>query len=95
MKKIYTFGAALSAAVLLISCNNILDKGPLDTFSNDNFWISENNVSSYANTFYNDFTGYGNGSGSGDSYFNALNDNQVGSSYTEWTNTSVPATSGN
>lgn len=95
MKKIYTFGAALSVAILLISCNNILDKGPLDTFSNDNFWISENNVSSYANTFYNDFTGYGNGSGSGDFYFNALNDNQVGSSYTEWTYTSVPATSGN
>lgn len=95
MKKIYTFGAAFSAAILLVSCNNILDKGPLDTFSNDNFWISENNVSSYANTFYNNFKGYGNGGGSGEFYFSALNDNQVGSSYTEWTYTSVPATSSN
>jgi SusD family. len=95
MKKIYTFGTALLAVISLVGCNNILDKGPLDTFSNDNFWTSENNVSSYANTFYNNFKGYGNGGGSGDFYFNALNDNQVGSSYAEWTYTSVPATSGN
>jgi hypothetical protein len=90
MKKLYIFGTILSATMLLTSCNNILDKGPLDSFTNDNFWVNENNVSGYANTFYNDFAGY-----SGDYYFNALSDDQVGSDYAEWTYTSVPATSGN
>jgi hypothetical protein len=94
MKKIYILGTVF-AAMLLSSCNNILDKSPLDSFTNDNFWLSADNVSAYANTFYNNFKGYGNGSSGGDYYFTTLSDDQVSSSFTEWTYTAVPASAGN
>jgi len=56
----------IAAAILAFSsCNDFLDKGPLDTFTNDNFWTNESNVTGYANTFYQKFLGYGNGSGTG------------------------------
>lgn len=90
MKKLNIIGI-LSIAALAAGCNSILDKGPLDTFTNDNFWTSENNVSGYANAFYENFSGYGNGSGYGDYYFKTLSDDQAGSSFTDWDNTAVPA----
>ena len=72
------------ALATLSACDDILNKGPLDTFADSNFWTSEGNVSSYANTFFNQFTGYGNGSGSGDFYFPTLNDNQISSGFRDW-----------
>lgn len=84
----------LSAAVLILSsCNNILDKDELDVFTNNNFWTSENKVKTYANTFYEDFAGYGNGAETGDFYFKTLTDDQCGSAFTNWTFTAIPATS--
>ena len=93
MKKLYTICAALSL-VAFVGCDNILDKEPIDQFTKDNFFTSETNVSSFANYFYNEFTGYGNGGGSGAFYFNTLNDNQASSGFTEWTFKTAPATVG-
>ena len=83
----------VSLVLLLTACNDFLDKGPLDTFTNDNFWTSENNVNGYANTFYQDFTGYGNAGGSGLFYFRTLSDDQAGNSFADWTYQNVPASS--
>lgn len=94
MKKIY-ITCIMSLALLLAACSDFLDKGPLDTFTNDNFWTSEGNVAGYANTFYQTFTGYGNAGGSGLFYFRALSDDQAGGSYANWTNVNVPASSAN
>ena len=47
MKRLYIDGFLLMT-IMLCSCNSILDKEPLDTFTNDNFWTSENNVQGYA-----------------------------------------------
>ncbi|MFA6911925.1 MAG: RagB/SusD family nutrient uptake outer membrane protein [Proteiniphilum sp.] len=81
--------------VALASCNDFLDKGPLDTFTNDNFWTNESNVTGYANTFYQDFLGYGNAGGTGLFYFRTLSDDQAGGSFADWTFQNVPASSTN
>ena len=89
MKKIFLFFAA---GLLLSSCSDLLDTEPYDQFTKQNYFTSENNVKLFANYFYNTFTGYG--SGSGDYYFNTLNDDQASTGITNWTFTSVPGTSG-
>lgn len=85
----------LLSLVVLSACDSILDKGPLDRFTDDNFWTGEGNVTGYANLFYEQFLGYGNGTGQGDFYFNTLSDDQVGGmSFAKWTYDNPPASSG-
>ena len=74
----------------LASCDDILDTEPYDQFTKDNYFTSETNVQLFANYFYNTFTGYG--SGSGDYYFNTLNDDQASTGITKWTFMNVPGT---
>lgn len=86
MKRInYIISLGLLSLSALTSCDSILDKGPLDKFTNDNFWTSASNVEGYANTFYNEFTGYGNGGGAGLFYYKTLSDDQAGNSFADWT----------
>ena len=90
MKNIRIILIVVLLGVSFASCDKILDKPPLDIFAQENFFTSEANVRGYGWGFYNDFTGYGT-SGSGDFYFPTLNDNQVGTSFTRFTQ-SVPGT---
>ena len=76
----------------LVSCSDILDTEPYDQFTKDNYFTSETNVQLFANYFYNTFTGYG--SGSGDYYFNTLNDDQASTGITKWTYMNVPGSAG-
>ncbi len=85
----------LLSLLAFTACDSMLDKDPLDTFTNTNFWKSEGNISGYANAFYEDFTGYGNGTGSGDFYFKTLSDDQASSTFTQWSYTNPPASDGN
>lgn len=82
----------MMSAFLFASCDKVLDKEPLTSFTNSNFWTSESNVEMYANYFYSEWTGYGNGGGAGDFYYPTLNDNQVGASFSTFTK-SVPGNS--
>lgn len=85
MKRInYIIGLSLLSLSALTSCDSILDKDPLDQFTNNNFWTNASNVEGYANTFYNEFTGYGNSGGAGLFYFKTLSDDQAGNSFTDW-----------
>ncbi|MDR3119028.1 MAG: RagB/SusD family nutrient uptake outer membrane protein [Mediterranea sp.] len=85
MKKInYILSLCVLLTTALTGCDSILDKGPLDSFTNDNFWTNAGNVEGYANTFYNQFTGYGNGNGTGLFYFKTLSDDQAGNSFSDW-----------
>lgn len=79
----------------LSSCDSILDKDPQDAFTNGNFWTSESNVSGYANAFYEEFTGYGNGGGQGLFYYKTLSDDQAGQSFADWAYLNVPASDSN
>ena len=72
------------AMTLFTACDKMLDKAPLDTFADGNFWTKEANVEAYANTFFNNFVGYGNSGGSGSFYFPTLNDNQAGAEFRDW-----------
>lgn len=85
MKKInYIIGLGLLLVSVLTSCDSILDKEPLDRFTNDNFWANSGNVEGYANAFYNEFSGYGNSGGQGLFYYKTLSDDQAGNSFTDW-----------
>lgn len=83
----------LSITLFWVSCNDFLDREPLDTFTNNNFWTSEKNVIGYANSFYQNFLGYGNSGGAGYFYFRTLSDDQAGGSFADWTFKNVPANS--
>lgn len=51
-------------------CEDFLDKGPLTEFTDENYWTSESNVRTFTWQFYNEFMGYGNGTGTtADFYF--------------------------
>lgn len=91
MKKI---ALLLISGLMLTSCSDLLDTEPYDQFTKDNFFTSEKNVELFANYFYNEFSGYGNGNSYGDFYFNKLNDDQGTTGIQPWTFTAVPASSG-
>ena len=84
MKKInYIISLGLLLLGTLTGCDKMLDKEPLDKFTNVNFWTSAANAESYANSFYNNFAGYG-GKESGLFYYKTLSDNQAGNSFSDW-----------
>ena len=85
MKNIkYIVGLGLLTLGSLTACDDVLDKAPLDEFTDENFWKTEGNVENYANSFYDDFVGYGDGGGSGLFYFKTLSDDQIGNAFTDW-----------
>ncbi|MBR5384767.1 MAG: RagB/SusD family nutrient uptake outer membrane protein [Bacteroidales bacterium] len=85
MKKyISVFAVGALAMLSVTSCDGLLNKAPLDSFADSNYWTSEANVEVYANTFFNNFIGYGNQGGSGSYYFPTLNDNQCGAGFVDW-----------
>ena len=80
MKKyILSIGLGILSMVIFMGCDSILDKGPLDRFSNENYWTSAANAEGYANTFYNQFSAY-----SDLFYFTTLSDDQAGNSFADW-----------
>lgn len=88
------YNALLLGALSLTGCTDMLDKEPLAKFTDSStFWNNPSSVEGYANTFYNLFTGYGNGGGSGDFYFRTLTDDQSDRSFQNWKFTNVPASS--
>ena len=95
MKKIFIYGAmALSTA--LVGCEDLLDKSPLDTFSNSaEYWNSESNVENQCNTFLNNYSGYGNSGTGGWFYFKTLSDDQVDNDSHLWTYSNVVSSSSN
>lgn len=97
MKKIILIGALAVAAMSLTGCDDFLNDNryPLSSQTvNSEFWSNTENVDNQINTFYNDFSGYGNGSGSGTFYWSTLSDDQCGRNrFTDWSFTAVPASS--
>lgn len=80
MKKIYLIGA-LALAAGLTSCDEFLDKKPMDKIVNSpEYWNIAANVEAETNRLYNYWPGFGNSSDGtyGDFYFNLTNDDQAG-----------------
>ncbi|MDE6269103.1 MAG: RagB/SusD family nutrient uptake outer membrane protein [Muribaculaceae bacterium] len=95
MNKFYIIGA-VALTMGLASCDDMLDKEPLDVIPNTPaLWSNDQTVESECNRLYNNFLGYGNGQTLGSFYFNALNDDQADPSFANWANTNVPGSSTN
>lgn len=94
-KNIYLLGVMMLGGVMFSSCNDMLDKEPLDSFTNSpTFWNNPSSVEGYAAEFYNLFTGYGNG-GNGLFYFQSLSDDQAGAGFKNWKYVNVPSEDNN
>lgn len=94
MKKLFIYGT--TALMVLASCNDLLDKDPLDTFSNTPaYWSNTDNLENQCNTFLNNYSGYGNGSSGGWFYFKTLSDDQVDNDSHTWTYPNVVPASTN
>ena len=51
MKKLFIYG--VTALAMLTGCNDLLDKSPLDTFTNTPaYWSNTDNLDNQCNTFY-------------------------------------------
>lgn len=84
---------AVASMMVLAGCNDMLDKTPRDTFTNGpQFWSNPNNVTSYCNKFYANYIGYSDGGSYGWFYFKSLSDDQVQSTFQNWTYTTIPST---
>jgi hypothetical protein len=100
MKVNYIFGLlALAGAMSLVSCDDFLNDNryPLSSqVANSEFWSNSSNVDNQINYFYEDYSGYGNGSGSGTFYWSWLSDDQSGrTTFKDWEFVTVPTSSTN
>ena len=91
MKKLYVLALA-AASMISVSCSDFLDRSPLDQFSDDNYWTSENNMAAFAFELYNQFEGYGNGAVTRGFYFKQFNDDMVSGQFSDFTK-NIPASS--
>ena len=95
MKTKYIVGM-LALTACMTSCDDLLDKEPLDAFSDSpTYWKNPENLQNQCNTFFNCYNGYGNGGGSGWFYYQFRSDDQVNSENLQWANTNVVASSSN
>jgi hypothetical protein len=93
MKKSYLY-VLCAAALLMTSCDSMLDKTPRDRFTEStSFWSNQNQVESYSNTFFENYVGYGTGTGGGWFYFKSLSDDQANPNFDNWTFVTVPGSS--
>lgn len=93
MKKtiIYAFAAF---TLMLFGCNDMLDKYPRDTFTNNAaFWSNANAVESYSNKFYDNYIGYSSKGNFGWFYFKSFSDDQVNPTFDDWTYKTIPSAS--
>lgn len=99
MKKIYLIGAFALAGVAFTSCDDFLDDNryPMsEQVVNNDFWSNETNVDNQINALYENWLGYGNGTGSGNYYWQTLTDDQagvVGGTFRNWKYTNVATSS--
>ena len=98
MKAIYKICAIALATTALVGCDDFIDDSryPLDQqTSNPTYWNNASNVTNQCNTFYNQYSGYGNSGSLGWFYAKTLSDDQAGNSFANWANVNVPSSSSN
>lgn len=99
MKKSLIITAVALVGASLTGCEDFLNDNryPLSQQTvNSEFWSNPENVQNQVNYFYQDYLGYGNGTGSGDFYFKWTTDDQCGrTTFANWLNLNVPTTSSN
>lgn len=94
MKKSIILGALAIVGLSFASCDDFLDDNryPLvKETDSPTYWNNPANVQLQVDQMYSYFTGYASGSTYGEFYFNTLGDDQCGSGFVDWRNTSVPS----
>ncbi|OJX58368.1 RagB/SusD family nutrient uptake outer membrane protein [Dysgonomonas sp. 37-18] len=69
IKKYISLAIIGGTMAFFTSCNDFLERDPLDGFTDQNYWTSEANVKTYAWKFYNQFKAYGIGTGTTAEFF--------------------------
>ena len=92
MKKIAILMAFAALTLGATSCNDYLDKVPLDKNSDVTNWTSEASLESFAWSMYGNFLGYGNGGSRGDFLNTGMSDNVLTDGFSQPTQ-NLPATS--
>lgn len=99
MKKLYIIGLLAITGASLTGCDDFLDDNRYPQSVQENnpaFWGVDVNIQNQINYFYEDYVGYGNGSGSGVFYWSTLSDDQAGvpgAGFRTWTFINVPPSS--
>ena len=94
MNKSIILGLMVMAGASLTGCDDFLNDNRFPiTQETDNaaYWGNPDNCVLQESKMYNWFSGYGNGAGQGWYYYKTLSDDQVGSSFTNWSYINVPA----
>ncbi|MDE6301574.1 MAG: RagB/SusD family nutrient uptake outer membrane protein [Muribaculaceae bacterium] len=90
MKNIVKIAAIALVGLSFTGCDDFINDNrfPLSVQTdNPTFWNSPDNVQNEINYFYNDFLGYGNGTGTGNFYFKWTTDDQCGrTTFANWLN---------
>lgn len=92
MKKIYGIITLVILTFGFTSCNNYLDRTPLDKNSDATNWTSEASLETYAWSLYENFSGYGNGWTRGQYLSTGLTDDYCSDGYVQPTQ-NIPSSS--
>ncbi|MDD2962023.1 MAG: RagB/SusD family nutrient uptake outer membrane protein [Muribaculaceae bacterium] len=90
--KILTIAFA-AFALSLSSCNDYLDKQPMDSSTDENNWVSEASLQTFSWKLYNNFSGYGTGWSRGQYLNEGMSDDYSADGYSQPTS-NAPSTSG-
>lgn len=78
--------SVLSLSALLFvtaSCSDFLTRPPLSSFTDENFWVSEDNVKAFSWGLYDQFYGYGRGSGTTAEFYWQVSGNNTNMLFTD------------
>ena len=99
MKKIKSFIVLATIGATLAGCDDFLDDNrypPTKILNTPEYWSNTNNCQLQVDRFADEIINpYGTGGGTGTFFYSTLNDDQVGSSFADWSYTTVPATNSN
>lgn len=99
MKKILTLVVATTIGVAMTSCDSFLDDNrypPTKILNTPEYWSNTSNCQLQVDRYIDELSSaYGSGSGLGVFFFSQLTDDQVGSNFQDWHQTTIPATDGN
>lgn len=99
MKKLNILGVLALTGMALTGCDDFLNDNRYpesEQIVNSTFWSNAVNVENQVNRFYQNFTGYGNTTGSGNFYWSSLTDDQggsVGGTFNNWKYVTIPTSS--
>ncbi len=99
MKKILTIVVATTIGVAMTSCDDFLDDNrypPTKILNTPEYWSNTSNCQLQVDRLITTISNpYGSGGSLGTSLFSTLSDDQVGSDFANWHQTSIPSTDGN